>query len=723
MPENMRKTGINVVGDVPWGTHFCQFYQTKEDLLDILIPYFKTGLESNEFCMWVVSYPLTVKEAEEALKEVLPNLEFYRRKKQIEIVPYTEWYLKDGVFKIQRVLNGWVEKLNSALAKGCDGLRLTGNTVWLEEKDWRDFSEYEEEIDNIIGRYQMMAICSYLLNKCGAYEIIDVVRNHQFALIKREGKLMLFESSERKRTREELRKSEEKYRDLYETIKDGLVSVGLDGHILDCNQAYLDMLGYTREEVTKLTYQQITPAKWHEIEKNIVENQIMLKGYSDEYEKEYIKKDGTVFPVSLRVWLVKDEQRRYKGMWGIVRDVAERKQFEKKLNDLNKSLEMRILKRTKELTIANKKLRESENKYRFLIENLPLRIFYKDRNSTYISCNENLARDFHIKPEEITGKTDYDFFPKEIAEEYIANDREVIKSGQRRDIERKYIKDGQEFVFHTIKVPIKNEKGNIIGILGSSLDITEKVSLEREAQQSRHLALIGEIAAGVTHEINNPINGIINYSQILLNKSIEGSMEKDLARRILQEGNRIATIVNKLLSFARPKEKKTITNIHEIVSDTLVLMEKQLKKDCIVIKLDVPKGLPEIYVNPQEIQQVFMNLISNARYALNQRYPKGHENKVLEISCENTNLNRCHYVQVIFYDRGTGIPANIKNKIMNPFFTTKPHGKGTGLGLSISHSIVNDYKGRITIDSIEGEYTKVIVTLPVYSKLSQEIVP
>lgn len=96
MPENIRKTGINVIGDVPWGTHFCQFYHTKEDLLDILIPYFKTGLENNEFCMWVVSYPLTVEEAKEALKGVMPNLDLYQSKKQIEIVSHTDWYLKDG---------------------------------------------------------------------------------------------------------------------------------------------------------------------------------------------------------------------------------------------------------------------------------------------------------------------------------------------------------------------------------------------------------------------------------------------------------------------------------------------------------------------------------------------------------------------------------------------------------------------------------------------------
>jgi PAS domain S-box-containing protein len=377
-------------------------------------------------------------------------------------------------------------------------------------------------------------------------------------------------------------------------------------------------------------------------------------------------------------------------------------------------------------TIARKRvedaLRTSENMYRLLIENIPMRIFYKDKNSVYIACNKNYARGLSMRQEEITGKTDYDFFHKELADKYRANDKEVIESGKRKDREEKYFKDRQEFIIHTITVPIKNEQGQIIGILGSSLDITEKVNLEREAARSRHLVLLGELAAGVAHEINNPITGVINCAQILSNKSSEGSMEKDLACRIIKEGDRIATIVSKLLSFARPKEKKNITNIHEIISDTLILMGKQLEKDHIHIKLGIPEDLPEIFVNSQEIQQVFMNLISNARYALNQRYPRAHENKILEILGEKITVNRCPYVKVTFYDHGTGIPAGIKNKIMKPFFTTKPPGKGTGLGLNISHKIITDHNGKLTIDSVEGKYTRISITLPIKTNHANAVI-
>jgi hypothetical protein len=184
MDKNTRNSGIDIIGDVPWGTHFCQFYQTREDLMDILVPYFKVGLENNEFCMWVTSQPLEVEEAKEALRRVFPDIDVYLEKGQIEIIPYTHWYVKEGVFDSARMLNGWVEKLNQALANGYDGLRLTGNTFWLEKEDWNDFVDYEEEVDRVLGNYRMISLCTYSLDRCNAMEIIDVVTNHQFALIK-----------------------------------------------------------------------------------------------------------------------------------------------------------------------------------------------------------------------------------------------------------------------------------------------------------------------------------------------------------------------------------------------------------------------------------------------------------------------------------------------------------------------------------------------------------
>jgi hypothetical protein len=209
MGDEIRNSGIDVIGSVPWGTHFCQFYQTKQDLIDILVPYFKTGLENNEFCMWVTSEPLKVAEAQKTMKESVKDFDEHLRQGQIEIIPYDEWYLLEGTFNDDRVLAGWVSKLEKALARGYSGLRLTGNTFWLERNHWKAFTEYEAKVNNVIGRYQMLAICTYCLDKCDGAAVIDVVRNHQFAIVKREGRWDIIESDIYKQTKQSLLESQQ----------------------------------------------------------------------------------------------------------------------------------------------------------------------------------------------------------------------------------------------------------------------------------------------------------------------------------------------------------------------------------------------------------------------------------------------------------------------------------------------------------------------------------
>ncbi|MBF8277340.1 MAG: two component system sensor histidine kinase, hybrid [Candidatus Brocadiaceae bacterium] len=355
----------------------------------------------------------------------------------------------------------------------------------------------------------------------------------------------------------------------------------------------------------------------------------------------------------------------------------------------------------------------SENKYRVLLENLPQRIFYKDINFVYVSCSENYAKDLNVRPEEIVGKTDYDFYPKELAEKYRTDDKKVVESGQTIDVEEKYVKDEKEFFAHTIKTPLRDEHGAIIGILGVFLDVSEKVALQMEAEHVRHLVSLGELAAGVAHEINNPIMGVINCAQILFDKGSDGSREKDVANRIIKEGKRIANIVSRLLSYARRGEAKESAEIHTLVSEALALSDAQLHKEGILINVNIPQQLPALFVQPQQIQQVFLNLISNARYSLNQKYPGEHAGKTLDISARQISINNSPYIRIEFYDRGMGIPAGILGKIMEPFFTSKPKGKGTGLGLSISHGIISGHGGKLSVESNEGEFTRIIITLPV----------
>ncbi|MEW5866214.1 MAG: MEDS domain-containing protein [Bacillota bacterium] len=185
--DEFRRSGVNAMNVLPWGTHLCQFYQGRQDLIDILVPYFRAGLEHNEFCLWVTCEPLDQDEAAEAMTRAMPGFHMYLEKGQIEILPCSGWYFGDGAFSPQGVLDAWAGKLNQALAKGYDGMRASGNAAWLEPKDWKGFMEYENLINNVIRRYRVMAICSYPIDKCGPRHTMDVLRNHQLALIKETG--------------------------------------------------------------------------------------------------------------------------------------------------------------------------------------------------------------------------------------------------------------------------------------------------------------------------------------------------------------------------------------------------------------------------------------------------------------------------------------------------------------------------------------------------------
>jgi C4-dicarboxylate-specific signal transduction histidine kinase len=209
MATEMRKSGIDVLGDMPWGTHFCLFYETKEDILETLVSYCKAGLDDQEFCLWVVSEPMTVDEAGHALKRAVPDLDRYLADHSIEIVSARDWYLEGGTFDLNRVLGGWNDKLGHALARGYAGVRVTGDTAWLEKKDWKDFCEYEEALNESIANQRLAVLCTYPLAACGASEILDVVRNHQFATAKRHGTWDVIETPALKQAKAEIKRLNE----------------------------------------------------------------------------------------------------------------------------------------------------------------------------------------------------------------------------------------------------------------------------------------------------------------------------------------------------------------------------------------------------------------------------------------------------------------------------------------------------------------------------------
>ncbi|MGH9443496.1 MAG: MEDS domain-containing protein [Thermoanaerobaculia bacterium] len=193
MASELRPTGIDLLGEVPWGSHSCLFYETTEDLIDTLVPYFREGLDRDEFCLWVAFRPLDGRVARKVIEERIPGAARRLKEGDIEIVGHDEWYLGEGAFESRRVIHRWLKKLELALAKGYSGMRVSGNEAWLSKGNFSEFFEYERKLDVAIANRPILVLCAYPLTSTGAAEVFDVAQSHQFVAARKRGEWQLLE--------------------------------------------------------------------------------------------------------------------------------------------------------------------------------------------------------------------------------------------------------------------------------------------------------------------------------------------------------------------------------------------------------------------------------------------------------------------------------------------------------------------------------------------------
>ncbi|KAA3615621.1 MAG: PAS domain S-box protein [Calditrichaeota bacterium] len=255
----------------------------------------------------------------------------------------------------------------------------------------------------------------------------------------------------------------------------------------------------------------------------------------------------------------------------------------------------------------------------------------------------------------------------------------------------------------------------------TSIDITdrkqaekEKITVEAQVRHQQKLESVGTLAGGVAHEINNPLNGIMNYAQLIDDELGEGNTLKKYSSEIIRESERISDIVRNLLTFSRDdKESHSPARIDDIIESTVSLVNIVFKKDQITLNIDIPQNLPSIKCRSQQIRQVIMNLMTNARDSLNQKYSGYDENKVINISVSQFADENRRWFRVMVEDKGVGINEDIQGKIFDPFFTSKDRAIGTGLGLSISYGLVKDHNGKLHFETEVGEFTRFYLDLPI----------
>ena len=505
--------------------------------------------------------------------------------------------------------------------------------------------------------------------------------------------------------------AEEKYRTLYENMVDAFVSVDMDGRITEANQAYQDLVGYTLAELSELTYIDLTPEKWHEMEERIVAEQIIVRGHSDIYEKEYRRKDGTIVPIELHAFLLRDAGGRPCAMCAVVRDISERKRLEAALRDSHSRLERRVEERTAEL-------RESEARFRQLSEATFEGIAVL-RDGVTIDANPQLAAMLRYKPAELIGRRpDRDFVAPQSRELVARN----IRSGYEGTYEFYAMRsDGTVF-------PAEG-RGKMVSIGGQQLrisvlhDLTEVRRAEAELaaqrkslEHSRHLAMLGEIAAGITHQIAQPLCAVTNNVAAAKAKidccEFRSCEALEIILDIEQDIRRMGAIAERFRSLAHPESaRREPVVLDELTTKVLRLVDPGDPPDGIDIVIRFRRDLPVVWAEPLQISQMILNLLQNAIDALS--------------SCERTErkitiatrVPEPGAVELSISDNGPGIAPDHLPHLFDPFFTTK--SGGAGIGLPVCRRIVSAHGGEIqAANNPNGPGAVFRVTLPTESPQS-----
>lgn len=360
----------------------------------------------------------------------------------------------------------------------------------------------------------------------------------------------------------------------------------------------------------------------------------------------------------------------------------------------------------KEVAKKTSELKKSEERYKSLIENAEDIILTVDVEGKLLSINRFGTEFFKRKETELLERSVNDVFAPDGVILYI-NIKQIFKTGESRQITHRVTVESKDYWLNTNLRALRDDKGNIYSVLAISRDITDRKKMEEQSYYTEKLASLGTLAAGVAHEINNPLAIILGFTDILLEKTSSGSQEYEILKTIERQATNAKRIVENLLSFVRHKEdKESLVNINECVETVLSVMNNTLTINNIELKKILQEDLPFVRGDAGQLQQVLFNIINNAVYVM-----KG--GGTLTVSTRYDG----NWVEICISDTGCGIPKEYRQRIFDPFFTTKEVGKGTGLGLWVSYNIVKKHNGIITFETKTKEEsdktgTKFIIRLP-----------
>ena len=511
----------------------------------------------------------------------------------------------------------------------------------------------------------------------------------------------------RKLAEEALRQSEEKFRSIFEITGAAIATFLPEGNFLEVNPALCKLLGYTEAELLNLKVEDIT----HPDDRNrtrLSYDEIKAgQRQSFNYEKRYLCKDGSTVWGHVDVACVFGTTSKPMYCVGLMQDITAGK-------------------------LAEVALQSSRKMLQAVLDTIPVRVFWKDRDLRYLGCNINFAKDAGLDlPEAIIGKDDYQLSWREQAEMYRADDRQIIESGiPKLNYEEPMVwPDGTSLWLKTSKIPLQDNLGNIFGVLGCYEDITERKKMEQALQtahdelekrvekrtaqlkvthdqllHSEKLSAIGKLSASIAHEFNNPLFGIRNVLGGIKKRADLDEEDAELVDMALQECDRIKYLIHDLRDFNRPTSGVMAPmDMHEAIDSILLLLKKEFKNKKIKVQKDYTAKMPNICAVGDQMKQVLLNMLNNASDAISA------SGGTITIITHLLNKMIAIHIQ----DTGAGIKPEDMDHIFEPFFTTKPEVKGTGLGLSVSYGIIKRHGGRIDVNSEVGKGSIFTIILPI----------
>jgi PAS domain S-box-containing protein len=470
------------------------------------------------------------------------------------------------------------------------------------------------------------------------------------------------------------------------SMQGGLFTIDKDARITSFNRSAERITGYKREEV-------LNKKCYNILRSNLCEGKCRLKGTLEtgesifNYDATIRNKAGKVIPVNVTTSALRSVDDEIIGALEIFRDESERERLWEKL-------------------------REERDKAQQYLSVARVMIVALNNEGEITLINKRGCKVLGYNEEEIIGKNWFDLcVPEKIRGEVkrvfgklIAGELDVTEYYENPILTR----SGEERIIAWKNTIVRNKEGDIIGSLSSGEDITDRKRAEEELIRSERLASVGQLAAGVAHEVNNPLAGILVYIKLLLKRYEQKKLQTEETQKQLEkigrETERCSRIIKNLLDFSRQTEVKLRpVNINKVIEATFSIIGHQISLENVKTEMDLSTSLPSILVDFDQIQQALMNIMLNAAQAM----PNGGDLKITTSVAERVKIGRSirDAVRIDISDTGIGIPQENLDKLFTPFFTTKEKGKGVGLGLSVVHGIIERHHGKIEITSNPGAGT------------------